>query len=347
MLDSTFCATPPARTPSGPNQPVAKDPDEELLNFALGLFRVRGWACSEPEGSRAFAVQAQFLDPATQLTDCCEVIVSAARGRLSFEAVLAPGPVTPGLGLFQTLNALNRWSCGPTFVLRECGVAVRQILLPGAEPGGPTVDGVMHALRRLNWDRRLALPIVERVLADGCFDPAAIRSSFTSMDSDNQATTTETLQELGIVLGYRVLREADTVGLTPYSGPLAGSCVHLQITAGVLRAWIMLGEDPAPPGAAQRSPYPTRGYITPAAAISGAELEAILQRLNALNDASLLPRYVFSASRTYALVAHAPGARRLTAAELKVLVQALFRATWEHPPGFEPVRRPSNTHGRL
>jgi hypothetical protein len=330
----------PAATPT-----VPKDADKALTSFALGLFRVRGWPCRELEGYRAFVVRAGFRNPTTGIKDICNITVSAAGGVLTFETTLLPLPAPPWQDVRETLNALNLCSGGSVFLLRECGVAARHRLLPhSSDAAAFCVDGVMQALRQLNYDRRLALPILESALRQGSADHAAIQKAFAlPLAPDHVAPLTlDHLYNLGQFIGCHTVREGEMVGLSPESCSLGQCPVWASAAGGVLRAWTILGEDVEALLTLERWKFirqVIRTMSREAPGLSRAQLGQLLERLNNLNDNSALLRYAWHNSKIYALAVCPPSAGEFGVDEFRSLVQALFRCASAGPSEMERIRR--------
>jgi hypothetical protein len=336
-------ATPPGLPAALPTVP--KDPDKALTSFALGLFRVRGWPCRELEGYRAFVVRAGFCNPETGLKDICNITVSAAGGVLTFETTLLPLPAPPWQDVRETLNALNLCSGASVYLLRECGVVARHRLLPrSSDAAAFSVDGVMQALRQLNHDRRLALPILEDALRQGHADHAAIQKAFAMPLAAQHVAplTLERLYDLGQFIGCHTVREGEMVGLSPQPCSLAQCPVWASAAGGVLRAWTVLGEDVEALLTLDRWKFVRHVIRTmnrEAPGLSRAQLAQLLERLNNLNDNSALLRYAWNNGKIYALAVCPPSGGEFGVDEFRSLIQALFRCASAGPSEMERIRR--------
>jgi len=331
------------RVPEAPKT-APKDPDKAITAYALGLFRVNGWPCSELDGYRAFAVKASFRDPRTGAKDTSNFTVSATGGVLTFETVVLPLPPPPWNILREAINALNLCSGGSVFVLRECGIAARHRLLPSTErPEALTVEDIVQALRQINHDKKLATPVLEAAIRDGRLSPTSIELAFSEPIPPNvKPVTFEQLYALGQASGFHAVRDGDMIGLSSRPCPFNQCSVQASAVGGVLRLWTVLGEDVEALMASDRWQYVRhvlRNLSHESPALTPTQLSQLLERLNGLNDTSALIRYVWSNKKVYAMAVVPASGKELAVEDFVRLTQALFRSANEGPRDIGHVRQ--------
>jgi hypothetical protein len=321
-----------------------KDPDKAITAYALGLFRVHGWPCRELEGYRAFAVKAAFRDPKTGTKDVANFTVSASGGVLTFETVVLPLPPPPWNILREAINALNLCSGGSVFVLRECGVAARHRLLPSTEKAEAlTVEDIMQALRQINHDKKLATPVLEEAARDGRLSPTSIELAFSEPIPPNVTPVAfEQMYNLGQASGFHSVRDGEMIGLSSHPCPFNQCPVQASSVGGVLRLWTVLGEDVEALMASDRWQYVRhvlRNLSHESPALTPTQLSQLLERLNSLNDASALIRYVWSNKKVYAMAVVPATGKELAVEDFVRLTQALFRSANEGTRGMGRIRK--------
>ena len=323
---------------------VPKDLDKAITSYALGLFRVNGWPCMELEGYRAFIVKAAFRDSKTGNKDVANITVSASGGVLTFETVVLPLPAPPWNVLREAINALNLCCGGAVFVLRECGIAARNRLLPGGgDVASFTVEDIMQSLRQLNHDRKLALPILEEAVRDARLSPTSIELTFSGPLLPNVVPTGfDQLYDLCQSSGYHAVRDGDMIGLSTTPCPFNQCLVQASSVGGVVRLWTVLGEDVEALMASDRWQYVRQVLRTlsrESPALTPTQLNQLLERLNSLNDTSGLIRYVWSNGKVYAMAVVPASGKELAVEDLQCFAQALFRCAHQETPRREWIRR--------
>lgn len=307
---------------------------EALCDYALALFQDLGWACERWDDYHAFSMRAQVANPVSGKADTVNLTVSSMGGILSFETVAMNLPEPPWHRLREAMNHLNFCSNSSVFLLRECGVVVRHCVVPRKAEEWFTSAELMLAVRRLNYDRAVALSLLEPVARTGLIDYPAIRRSLQKPLTvrHTRPVSLAQLDELNKFVGYRAASDETTMHLAKDRRPPERCPVHLQISEGALRVW-------AVPGVGGSSAWPglkwgivrqvMRNFGKDGEPLSRSQSGRLLERLNALNETASVLRFVWHQGQILALAAYPPTECDLPVERYHLIVEALMRCAQE------------------
>ncbi|MCK6473166.1 MAG: hypothetical protein L6R28_15585 [Planctomycetes bacterium] len=307
---------------------------EALCDYAMALFQDLGWACERWDDFHAFSMRAQVANPATDKADSVNVTVSSMGGILSFETVAMALPEPPWHRLREAMNHLNFCSNSSVFLLRECGVVVRHCVVPRKGEEWFTSAELMLAVRRLNYDRAVAVSLLEPVARTGLIDYPAIRRSLQKPLTlhHTRPVSHAQLEALSKFVGYRAAWDETTMHLSKDRRPPERCPVHLQIAEGALRVW-------AVPGSSGSSAWPglkwgivrqvMRNFGKDGEPLSRSQAGRLLERLNALNETASVLRFVWNQGQILALATYPPTERDLPVERYHLIVEAMMRCAQE------------------
>ncbi|MBI3830166.1 MAG: zinc ribbon domain-containing protein [Planctomycetes bacterium] len=291
----------------------------------------KGATCQDWDGRRAFSTQVTLQHPKTLAQEALNVTAAAMDGMLILETVAAPLPRPPLTNLRDAVNRLNMCSGGSTFVLRTCGIVARYRLVPRmALETGISSDGVLRALRQINYDRIVANPFLqEEWLRTGLSKPEAIEKACRAPLAASVASVVSLpqLKALAEAAGYQTLVKGDRLyfgseRVTPEAS------VWLSVAGGVLRGWSIPGSMHETTQSSERWGVLTklmgRNKNEPLT-ISRAQLDKLLDRLNEMNGAASLLDYVWDGERVLAMTIFPPTEKRLEVEEFQAIAETLVK----------------------
>jgi hypothetical protein len=147
---------------------------------------------------------------------------------------------------------------------------------------------------------------------------------------------------LGQASGLHSVRDGEMIGLSNHPCPFNQCPVQASTVGGVLRMWTVLGEDVEALTASDRWQYVRhvlRNLSHESPALTPTQLSQLLERLNNINDASALIRYVWSNKKVYAMAVMPATGKELAVEDFARLTQALFRSANEGTRGVGWTRK--------
>jgi len=311
-------------------EPTQRELDLTTAETLMARFRKYGCTCTTWEGHPAFAVEVPLEGIPTKLS----VTISVASGVLSFETVVVPLPPPPWLPLRQALNRMNCQSPGPLFLVRECGIVARMKLLRGEAGYEPyPFSRIMQYLCDLHAYRsKTALFLVE-AQRRGRMGVDYIEQMFASTLLSGRTGackhfSADRMRALVRALGYEVLEENGRIYLGKPGIPAWNGTVQLRLKDGIWRGWCGLSEASSAAGGEKwnfvrrlLSARKEKGKtITPN------DMGQLLERLNALSDASSMLRYAWHESQIAAMAVYPLEAEEMTPQIVWHVTEVLFRA---------------------
>ena len=308
--------------------------DSALVACARNALVERGWTCSSWAGRDAFAAEVRLPGARGDEEEVCNVTVSAMGGVLSLEAIAIVLPPPPWRTLREALNKLNICSRGPVFLLREYGVTLRTKLLAApSDQEGLSEEKLLHALTRLVRDRAAALPILENT--GGETSPRHVERAFaqaTGAPAGASLSITQ-LQLLACSAGFHPQEHGNALFLNCGSAPDTQRQVRMLLDGDVLRGWAFPGKE-----LRERRSSERHGFVrqvlglergTPAV-LSPSQADTLLERLNALNEASGALHYVWSGEQILVMTIHTPALREMRVSTFRRFAEFLFRCAREN-----------------
>ncbi|MCW8129992.1 MAG: hypothetical protein KIS92_06530 [Planctomycetota bacterium] len=304
----------PKTTPMPLRKPHGKD--ELLLAEARALFERWGWHCQDWEGRKAFAGLAVLGHDPRQRHESINVTVFAANGILGFETVVCPLPAPPWMPLREMLNRMNTRSGGSIFLIRECGIVARGKLFQQKPPFDVLVpEQVLRLVRQLNLDRREALEFLdEESLADEAGTQQRLNEHRPPLASAHNLLSMRHLLDLAEKCDYFGIAKSGLLYLSREECELRECRVWLGLSGGVLRGWAIPGVDMEMQHPGERWSFFRKmaGLFRSAPVhLSRAQVDHLLERLNAANELPRMLSYVWNGERVLACTVF-PNADRST-----------------------------------
>jgi len=305
------------------------DPRMMLLAQARMVLRKRGWTCQDWPGQMAFAAEVVVPGRTRQERDeALNVSVYSLDGVVCFETAVAPLPRPPWMPVRELLNRMNLRSGGSVFLLRECGIVARHKLLVRRSQVNTTT--VMYALRQLNHDRRCAMPLLaQELIQAGVATSETVDRAFAAPSVIPLLTpfSQRQLQQLCQIGGYACALENGRMYLTP-----GRRSVWLSFHQGLLRGWAAPGMELDRRFSGERWGFLQKvmGHIgTTPPKLSRAQLDNLLERLNAMNESSGMLTYVWNGTQVLAMAVFPPSDKRMEIEDFRFIGEALLRRARE------------------
>ncbi|MBI3830167.1 MAG: hypothetical protein HY291_11660 [Planctomycetes bacterium] len=320
---------PPKTTPM-PMRRRAEGVDEAMLSEARGLFEKWGWPSRDWEGRKAFAALVTLDGAGRERPECINVTVFAHKGVLGFETVVGPLPEPPWMPLREALNRLNSRSGGSIFLIRECGVVARYKMLQRNPPFNVLApDHVMRSVRQLNLDRKAAAPFI---------DPDALAAMESAAGADLGALkpavvpglaslSLKHLADLAEEAEYNTLAKSGLLYISREPCDLIECKVWMNLSGGVLRGWAIPGKDLEiqHPGEHWNFFRKMAGLFRSAPVkLTRAQVDHLLERLNAANELPRILSYVWNGERVLAEAVYPHADRHMDADEFRQIAEKLM-----------------------
>jgi hypothetical protein len=304
--------------------------DEAMLCEARGLFEQWGWPCRDWDGRKAFAAQVTLDGAGRERPECINVTTYVHKGVMGFETVVGPLPEPPWMPLREALNRLNARSGGSIFLIRECGVVARYKMLQRNPPFNVLApDRVMRSVRQLNLDRKTALPFIDpdALAAMDCAAGAEIGALKPSVVPGLATLSLKHLADLAEEAEYNTLAKSGMLYISREPCDLLECKVWMSLSGGVLRGWAIPGKDLEfqHPGEHWNFFRKVAGLFRAAPVkLTRAQVDHLLERLNAANELPRILSYVWSGERVLAEAVFPHADRHMDADEFKQIAELLM-----------------------
>lgn len=302
--------------------------DELLLAEARQICANWGWSCSDWQGRKAFAAQAVLDGKGNERPECINITVFSLNGLLGFETIVGPLPAPPWMPLREALNRLNMRSGGSIYLLRECGIVARYKLFQREAPFDALIpEQLMRTVRQLAFDCKTALPLLE---ADAlAAEPAQAPEDFGKpcLVSGLTPLSLKRLNMLAIEAGYHAISKNGSLYLSRQECGLQECKVWLALNGGVLRGFAVPGHELELHHAGERWDYFRRlmeRFHHAPARLSRAQVDNLLERLNAANELPRKLSYIWNGERVLAMAVYPHADRSMEAPELEALTECLL-----------------------
>lgn len=316
----------PKTTPMPKRKPDGRD--ELLLAEARQICANWGWPCSDWQGRKAFAAQAVLDGRGSERPECINITAFSLNGLLGFETIVAPLPAPPWMPLREALNRLNLRSGGSIHLLRECGIVARYKLFQREAPFDALIpEQLMRTVRQLAFDRKAALTQLEGGTLAA--ETAAAPEEFGKpcLVSGLIPLSLKRLNMLAVEAGYHAIAKNGSLYLSRQECGLQECNVWLTLNGGVLRGFAVPGHELELHHAGERWDFFRRlmeRFHHAPARLSRAQVDHLLERLNAANELPRKLSYIWNGERVLAMAIYPHADRSMEAPELKALTECLL-----------------------
>lgn len=310
--------------PGAPNEP-----EVPLVTTAWNACQEQGWACQNWPGLNAFAVEA-VLDPGKKSERRLSVSISGGGGMLNLETVVAPLPRPPFTPLREVLCRVNVRSGGTIFMIRDCGVVARYKLWPRVRrDGNVSRNALLRAINQLDRDAHNGETVLKESAIRMCLaNPTSIDQAFAvPLAASSGLPNLRQFEAFGKQAGYVAVPRGAMIYLGPEPSRPNYCPVWVSVSKGVLRGFTV-------PGSQTGSKENTGiwGVFSKmvgraddgANKLSKSQLDALLKKIDELNEIPGLMNYAWNGKQVLAMVIFSPTESNMDLEEFQQMAEFLF-----------------------